>query len=205
MAKPNKAFIEYVKAVPHGGSKRYFHMPASEFFTQIVDILDAFGLCLRRFPKKNNGEFTRAGNDSQLQISAACLTSLMGHFELYQRFTFAGLIEHSVHLNGFDLSDAVNRIKKEFKFEIDPAHLLAYRSETAAAGQMFVDNLPGWHDPQRVNAYFRAIRPKLAFYSNDQVEDLKVLWQLRHTFAHTGGVAFLSRRSKDSSAYANAQ
>jgi len=186
MAKPNKPFTNYIKASHHDGIKRYFQRPAPEFFEQILDILDAYVLCLRKFPKKNDGTYTQAGRHSHLQLSAACLCTIMGHFELFQRFTYAGLIEHSLHLEGFDLKDAVRRLNKEFQFQIDPSNLLSYRGESAAVGQMFVDNLPGWHDPRRVNAYFKAIRPKLNFYSNDQAEDLSILWQLRHSIAHTG-------------------
>jgi|ERR1700722_11688372 len=187
MPKLNKPFTEYVFPEDSDGIKNYFQKPTSEFIFEILHISDAFSLCLRRFPKKKNGDFTQSSLSSHFQLSAGCLCTIMGHFELYQRFMFAGLIEHSVHLHGFDFKDAVRRLKSEFQFEIDPSQLLAYRSEGAAVGQIFVDNLPGWHNPTRVNSYFRAIRPKHTFYSNDQTEDLSILWQLRHSVAHTGG------------------
>ena len=38
-----------------------------------------------------------------------------------------------------------------------------------------------------MNGHFKAILSDLNFYSNDQIVDLSVLWQLRHSFVHSGG------------------
>lgn len=182
-----KPFTEYLRSTPHEGIGSYSQYPVPEFLRQVVDIADAVAHCVRNFPRKKDGSFTAASSHSHLQLSAGSLCTIMGHFELYQRFSFAGLVEHSVQFIGFDLHDAVRRLKNSLNFQMDPMRVLAYRGRRAVVGQMIVDSLPGWHNPEHVNGYFKAFLPKLNFYSNDQIIDLRVLWQLRHTMAHTGG------------------
>ena len=187
MAKKLKPFTDYIESWSSPGVRRYSAQPGTEFLDQILDIADAISHCRRNFSKKKNGEFTRPSYDSMTHVSAGCHCTIMGHFELFQRFTFAGLVENSLYLDGFELESAVRRLGKDFNLQIDPARILAYRGSRATAGQLVVDSLAGWHDPERVNRYFKALLPKLNFYSNDQVDDLRVLWQVRHTMAHTGG------------------
>jgi hypothetical protein len=186
MAKKQKAFTQYIRS-GKTGIGGYMKHPAVAFFKEIVDISDASAHCNRHFPKKKNVEFTAASDHSYTQINAGLLCTLMGHFELYQRFTYAGLVEYSVEMEGLEIKDVINRLDKDFSLQIDPMKMLSYRRSYSAAGLMIVDNLPGWHDPSKVNKYFKAFRPKLNFYSNDQIKDIRVLWQLRHTMAHTGG------------------
>lgn len=187
MAQALKPFTDYIESWPHSGTQTYSVAPGSEFLKQILDIVDANTQCRRHFPKKKNGDFTAAGDHSITQIAAGCLCTMMGHFELYQRFTFAGVVEYSIYLEGFDLSSAIRRLEKDSNVQISTAKLLAYRGSFATAGQLIVDSLPGWHDPERVNRYLKAFLPKLNYYSNDEIDDLRILWQLRHTMAHAGG------------------
>jgi len=65
--------------------------------------------------------------------------------------------------------------------------VLAGRGDPREPGQIVADALTGWHNPDRVNAYFRLIYPTFNFYSNDAKDELEVLWQLRHSIVHTGG------------------
>lgn len=56
--------------------------------------------------------------------------------------------------------------------------------------------MTGWHDPERVNRYFRAYKLQFTPYGNDAIEKLKTLWQLRHSIAHTGGTLSLADAQK---------
>ena len=58
----------------------------------------------------------------------------------------------------------------------------------ADVGDVIADSMPGWHDPDRVNAYFRAVLPQHCFYSVAACKELQLLWQLRHSIVHCGNV-----------------
>ena len=81
---------------------------------------------------------------------------------------------------------------------IDPVKLSAYRGFKPHVGILLADNLHSWHDPEKVNAYFRAFDLKVQFYSKKECQELKVLWQLRHSIVHTGGTITLADAQKTS-------
>lgn len=66
--------------------------------------------------------------------------------------------------------------------------LLSGRGDPREPGQIVADAMPGWHNPERVNRYFSAIFPKVAFYSKEAVRELELMWQLRHSIVHTAGI-----------------
>ena len=53
-------------------------------------------------------------------------------------------------------------------------------------GLIIANSLGNWHDPEKVNTYFQSFGFKVTAFSNDDIRDLKVLWQLRHSIVHNG-------------------
>lgn len=93
------------------------------------------------------------------------------------------MFELSAHLSGFSP-------EKNFKFlsgtEISVTAAAAYRGEILSVGQLVSDSLSGWHDPGNVNKHMEGFIPGNFFNKADQTE-LRLLWQLRHSIAHTAG------------------
>ena len=187
--RPAKKFTDYIRRdISEVCSlDDYAASPASTFCEEIVDISDAVAHCIRNFPKKTNAELTEASEDSLGQITAATLGTIMGHFELYQRFTFSTAFELTRHLPNFDFKNCARDLTKDSGLNIDVSTLMAYRGQPAPIGQLVADNLHSWHDPDKVNRYFKAIFSSLNFYSSQEADSLRVLWQLRHSMVHTGG------------------
>lgn len=165
----------------------YAESPASQVLYEIVDISDAVAHCIRNFPKKKDKTWTGASQDSLDQINSAALGTVMGHFELYQRFVFASLFELSDLIEGFDRKACAKSLNKDSHLSIDVDHLMAYRGQPAPVGQLVADCLAGWHNPDIVNKHIRAITPNVSFFSSQESKALRLLWQLRHSVVHTGG------------------
>lgn len=187
---PEKKFTDYVAEAPEwwdSSLSDYTDSPASTFLRECVHIWDAFNTCKRRFSKKNDGSYTKDSQDSLFRISAAALSSMMGQFETFQRFLFAGAVEATRFIPTFDVDKLCTRLQKDSSVNVTLKHLAAYRGEPASIGRLWADNLPGWHNPDRVNQHFAAILPDIQFYGRKEVRKLQTLWQLRHSIVHTGG------------------
>lgn len=187
---PEKKFTDYVAEAPEwwdSSLRNYTDTPASTFLKECVHIWDAFNMCKRRFSKKRDGTYTKDSRDSLHRIAAAALGSLLGHFETYERFLFAGAVEATRFISTFDVGALCKRLEKDSNVSVSLTHLAAYRGEPASIGRLWADNLPGWHNPERVNQHFKAILPDVQFYGQKDIRRLQVLWQLRHSVVHTGG------------------
>jgi hypothetical protein len=189
MGRPKKEFHEYL-VEPNGCHvvhEDYSRSPASAFLRYTIEAKDAVNYCQNHFPKNADGAYRKDAIDSLQYIVSAFLPAIMGHFETFERYLFAGVFEHSRLLRGFDVEKFFSSLKKEYNVSIDAVRLGAYRGFRAPVGILLADNLPGWHDPERVNAYFRAFGFRRQFFSNDDCARLRVLWQLRHSIVYTGG------------------
>ena len=171
------------------GLPDYSREPGATFLTQALHLSDAVNHCYRHFPRKpvKTEEFRKDGLDSLYRLSAATLASIMGHFEIFQRFLFAGLLEVTRLMPSFSMGKAVRSLTDQTRLEIDLESLGAYRGAPAQVGRLIADNLSGWHNPKAVNSYFLSIVPNVDLYSNRQRAFLEVLWQVRHSIVHTGG------------------
>ncbi|KIC27572.1 hypothetical protein [Leisingera sp. ANG-M6] len=194
-----KEFEEYLVdgGTSHIDLADYLHSPASAFLKYTIEAKSAVDLCTRHFPKKADGSYSKASLDSLEHIVSAMLPALMGHFETYQRYLFAGLFDYSIFIGGFDVSAFLKRLSKETNIEIDLSRLAAHRGIGAKSiGVLLADSMTGWHDPARVNSYFDAFGIKRQFFSNKDCKRLAVLWQLRHSISHTGGTLTLADAQK---------
>lgn len=198
MARPVKEFHNYLikDTERHVTHDDYIESPATAFLRYTLEAKDATNYCISHFNTKNDGSLYSDAKDSLQHILTAFLPAIMGHFETYQRYLFAGVFENSTLLDDFDPNYFMQKVKKKHKVEIDPKQLLAYRGQGASVGVLLADNMPGWHDPNRVNQYFKAFGFKTCFFSSDQCDRLETLWQLRHSIVHTGGTITRSDAQK---------
>lgn len=199
MARRVKEFEQYL--IDGGDShihlEDYTVSPATAFLKYTVEAKSAVDLCSRHFPKKTNGNHSSASTDSLEHIVKAMLPALMGHFETYQRFLFAGIFDHSTLLGGFEVESFFKKLKKETDVQINLSRLAAHRGIGASSiGMLLADAMKGWHSPEKVNSYFDAFGVKTQFFSNDDCRRLNVLWQLRHSIAHTAGTLTLADAQK---------
>lgn len=190
MAAKEKTFVDYIEVSddPSESSLEvYARSPAAAFLAQAVHLSNATEYCTRTFARKKDGTFTKDAQDTIYRISSATLASLMGHFETYQHFLFAGLLETTRLMSAFEIDSCIADLKKHGNLAVDLVRVSAFRGQPTPIGQIMADNLNGWHYPQKVNSYFKAVVPNHDFYTKKEVRELKVLWQLRHSTVHTAG------------------
>lgn len=199
--RPRKEFHEYL--IEEAGSQisheEYLISPATAFLRHTIESKSAIDLCLRTLPKAANGSFTKDSKDSIQHLISAILPTIMGHYETYQRYLFAGMFDMTVYLGGYKVKSLIDKIKKfnDANITIDLERLAAFRNiGTSSIGFVIADNLKGWHNPDKVNNYFNAFLLDYQFISNDDAKRLKVLWQLRHSIVHTGGTITLPDAEK---------
>lgn len=188
MAKPTKEFYEYIQSGLTSPLANYEKSPACEFLKYAVDAKDAMNHCLKHFSKKKRGEYTKASLDSLQIISACLLAGLMGSFETFQKYLFANMFEYSIYLKDFDAKDFFKKLGKETTINIELYHIAAYRDNRTAIGLLIAESLNNWHSPKKVDKYFRCFKTasfQRTLFSNDIQENLRVLWQMRHSIVHT--------------------
>ena len=197
--KPPKEFHEYLTAPTkaHVGHKDYLISPGSAFLKYTVETKSAIDLCVRKFPKNLDGTYSKNSLDSLQHLVVAVLPAIMGHFETYERYLFAGVFDLSVFLSGFKVESFFKKLNKESSISIDLIRLSAHRGLGASSiGTLLADSLNGWHDADRVNTFFNAFNLDYRLYGNDDCARLAVLWQLRHSIVHTGGTLTLPDAQK---------
>lgn len=193
-----KDFEEYLveSEYSHVLHEDYVESPGSAFLRYSLDAKDSVNLCKRYFPKKQDGSYTKDSQSSLEHLSSAMLPAVMGHFETFQRYLFAGIFEYSAYLNGFDAAGFFKKMEKDSNFSINPTRLAAYRGFDAPVGIVLADSMPGWHNPSKVNSYFQFFGFPKQFFSNSDCRQLRILWQLRHSIVHSGGTLTLPDAQK---------
>ncbi len=164
----------------------FLHEPFTAFLRQAVHLSDAFNHCKRHFPKKKNGDYNKDSLHSLQEIASPILAGLLSNLELFQRSVYGGLFDLTHKIPDYTPSALVKNLKAA-NIDIGIQHVIGYRGTKAATGDMVADALPGWHEPRKVNNYFRGMLNVEPFYTDQQDEELSVLWQLRHSIVHTGG------------------
>ena len=201
MSKREKEFHQYLinASDAHVSHEEYIKCPATAFLRYSAESKDAINLCRKHLPKKQDGEYTKDSGDSLQHLIIAVLPTIMGHFETYQRYLFAGMFDKSVLLKDFNSAAFFNNISPEKRnMEMDWVRFSAYRGTDNAPtiGTLLSDSMGGWHYPERVNGYFQAFGLHFNPFSNDAQEKLKTLWQLRHSIVHTGGTLSMADAQK---------
>lgn len=201
MSRKPKEFYKYIieTDITHISQQDYTESPATAFLNYSLDAKDAIIACTNHFARDNaNKTFTNPALHSIQHISAALLPSVMGHFEMFQKYLFAGVFELTLYFEKFDIKSFFKdltgkRGNDEKPLNIDLFNLSSYRGLKAPVGLVIADSLKNWHDPNEVNKYFMSFTPKnnnfnpQTIFSNEDIAKLRVLWQLRHSIVHTAG------------------
>ncbi len=191
MSSRVKEFNEYLinpNSQHNFSNNDYMKHPATAFLKYTVEAKDAINFCINKFPKNNNGAYSKDSLDSLQHIVVAMLPTLMGHFETYQRYLFALMFDYSIYLADFDIEKFFKSINKSANLSIDLIRLSSYRgANSTSIGLLLSDSLPGWHNPDKVNNYFNAFDLNFQLFNTNAKKQLKILWQLRHSIVHTGG------------------
>lgn len=157
--------------------------PASALLRRLSGQWDAINHCKNKFPRKVSREYTSASLDSLHVACVAVFATMMSELETFQRVLYAGCYEYSIHLAAFEPDQAFKNLDKK---ELSPRLLAGYRGAHASVGRLVADSLGNWHDPAAVNCAFHGFA-KWQLYDAVAIEDLKLMWQLRHSIVHTGG------------------
>lgn len=172
--------------ISHGD---YIEQPGTAYLKFCIYAKDSVEFCKDYFPKTEDGKHTIESTIRIQHIVNSTLALLMGHFETYQKYMFAGTFERTIEFESFDSNEFFRRVLREQgkgeTLAIDTKHLLAYRDSTMAVGMLIADHVGSWHDPERVNSLFKAFGFNLCLFSNDDVRNLRDLWQIRHSIVHT--------------------
>lgn len=195
MSRPIKAFEEYLlpedtQSQKYVSQEDYFKSPATAFLKYTIEAKDAIKLCINHFPQKvGEAGYTQAAEDSLRYLVIALLPAIMGHFETYEKVLFAGMYENSVFLKNFDLRKFQKKLTDAAgkAIAIDLNGLSPYRNVSDfSVGIMLSDSLKNWSSPEIVNEYFRCF-VSYDLFSKENIKQLLVLWQLRHSIVHNGG------------------
>lgn len=187
----------------------YAKAPATTFLKYVVSAKDAAQLCLRRFKTTAHSKtYTHDALDSIYIINAGLLAAIMGNFETYQKYLFAGMFEYSIYLNKFDIERFLKSLKESVKtekstrFDVDFVRIGAYRDSAVPVGLILADQLSCWQSPSVVNRFFHSFNLKtmdnheMTMFSNEDCEKLSVLWQMRHSIVHTASTITLPDAQK---------
>ena len=194
-----KEFETYLTGkILHPTLDEYTRSPATAFLKFAVESKSAMERVRRHFPKKKGGRFRKEAEYSYQVITMAMLALIMSHFETFQKFLFAGVVEYSQWIPDFKVDDFIKKLSKKVNVSIDVDRLMAWRGAPVSVGIILADSLPGWHAPGMVNNYFQTLIERQPF-SNQSTERLRTLWQMRHSIVHTAGVLTLPDAQKVSS------
>lgn len=195
MAKPQKEFYGYITESSTKGNSLldYTESPATAFLKSVNEAKNASVACLRQFKKNKEGEYTQPSIRSIQLINAGLLATIMGNFETFQKYLFAGVFEYSIYLRKFELKSFFTKINTSngSSASIDLERFAAFRDNQTAVGLILADNLKNWQSAHCVNSYFRAFglrdahNHQIDIISADTRESLSVLWQMRHSIVHT--------------------
>ncbi len=208
MSRPHKKYHEYLENTDDSISslEDYAKSPATVFLRYVVDAKDAITKCSNNFTEKQKGDgYNKDSLNSLRLLTAATLPAIMGHFETYQKLLFSGVFESTRFIKVFDMEGFHKELEKKGEIEIKVSRIGAYRGQPAQIGQIIADSLGGWHDPEKVNSHMKLLVKNVDFFSNKEKEELRVLWQLRHSIVHTGGWLTLpdAQKVSDLKSYGN--
>ena len=99
-------------------------------------------------------------------------------------------------MKDFDAQAFIERLKKIQGIQLDPLRITAYRGQPAQVGMILADSLHLWHSPFQVSEAFRSITNGAHFYTSAQIEQISLLWQVRHSIVHTGSTLTLPDAEK---------
>lgn len=203
MPRNRKEYYEYIStdASPVVSLQQYQKYPATAFLKAIVGAKNAAEMCIYKF-KAGRTDYTKPSKEALQIINSSLLAYIMGHFETYQKYLFAQMFEYSVYLNKFNVEQFLKNLSNETQVNIGMVGFAGYRDKPHSVGLVLAENLKNWQSPAKVNKYFGAFRLVNAnnqlqqFFSLDDINDLRILWQMRHSIVHTANTITLPDSQK---------
>ena len=203
MPRNRKEYYEYISTdnKPVVTLQQYQEMPATAFLAAIVGAKKAAEMCIIKF-KANRANYTQPAKQALQIVNSSLLAYIMGQYETYQKYLFAQMFEYSVYLTSFDVELFIKNLSKEANINIEIVRFAGYRDKPHSVGLVLAENLKNWQSPDKVNKYFAAFglqninHQQQQFLTNDDVNDLKVLWQMRHSIVHTANTITLPDSQK---------
>jgi len=182
----------------HITHQEYTEFPGTAFLKFCLEAKDSIEFCKEHFPKHRGNNRPKQESIVRIQhIVNSTLALMTGHLETYQKYLFAGTFERTIYFEQFNSENFFKIFGDRNNIEITANHLMGYRGEAMTAGILLADNIGSWHNPEQVNKYFKAFGfNNLNFYSNEDISDLKVIWQLRHSIVHTAATLTRSDAQK---------
>lgn len=181
-------FSDNRPVIGHIPIEEFEQHPATALLGYTLVVKNAIEKCKKSFDKKANNHLTVDSQIAIQNLTNSALASIMGYFEMYEKYLFAAMFEKSVYLSSFVESSFFKETlgKSTDKVEIPFAQLTSYRNSRVTTGLIIANSLGNWHNPEMVNNYFKAFGIRVNAFSNDDIVDLKALWQLRHSIVHNG-------------------
>lgn len=179
--------------------REYQSNPATAFLRYVVCAKDAARQCKDKFKLPNKRKYSEDAIESIQIITAGLLAAVMGNFETFQKYLFAGAFEYSIYWNDFSVKKffmSLGNAQKRNDIPVDLIRIAAFRDNSIPVGLILADQLHNWHDPCTVNSYFKAFDKKLCFYTNEDKEQLSTLWQMRHSIVHSASTITLPDAQK---------
>lgn len=161
--------------------------PATTFLHRVVEICESISHCEVIFLKDGDKSSGSRSSESLRVFVMSSFAMMMSHFEMFQKNQFAQLVDTQDFMVNSDDMALAKRLEKE-GCAVTLHRILVGRGSPREPGQIIADSLGSWHNPSRVNQYFQIIFPKLNVYSKSAIAELDLMWQLRHSIVHTGGV-----------------
>lgn len=185
-------FSDSLTSYFHEASRQWYSRPLNEppattFLRSVVEICEAATYFEEVFERGGDSAAESRASESLRVFVMSAFAMLMSHFEMFQKLQFAELVDTLDFMEGFDDMELAKRLDKE-GCAVTLHRILAGRGDPREAGQIVADSLSSWHNPSRVNQYFQIIFPKVNIYSKSAIAELELMWQLRHSIVHTGGV-----------------
>lgn len=196
-----KQFCDYISASSNKrySLKDYQTQPANAFLRYVVCAKDASVQCKNKFKLLNKRTYTDDATESIQIINAGLLAAIMGNFETFQKYLFAGAFEYSIYLKDFKVEEffrKLNDAQERNGISVDLVRIAAFRDNSIPVGLILADQLHHWHNPCKVDSYFHAFDKTLSFYSNEDKKQLSILWQMRHSIVHSAGTITLPDAQK---------
>jgi hypothetical protein len=161
----------------------YTKKPAACFLTQVIEAKNSFDYAKRKFEK--NSQLSVEATDNLQQITGPLFAATMGHFETFQKCFFAGLLDVTRLLENWNPEGLEKSVGSNLNVPV--TRLVAYRGQGAQIGLLFADSMRSWHSPKDVNGFFKCFGAGSDLFLSEEIGDLEVLWQIRHSLVHTGG------------------
>ncbi len=119
--KPIQEFLFFNDTEGHLKHEDYINCPATAFLKFCMNAKDSIEYCKSKFSysdPESPEAYKKFTKETHVMIQIflnSNLASIMGHFETYQKYLFAGVFERSVYLKDFDSGNFFRNVDSRYK------------------------------------------------------------------------------------------